>query len=59
MVILYNRRYNAAENKSKSVLVLDNKRYELEHTSPNINNQVVYTYIVNTKILVVRLDLQS
>ncbi|HEY6587552.1 MAG TPA: hypothetical protein VIY98_04600 [Nitrososphaeraceae archaeon] len=46
MVILYNRRYNATENKSKSVLVLDNKRYELEHTSPNINNQVVYTYIV-------------
>lgn len=46
MVILYNRRYNATENKSKSVLVLDNKIYELEHTSPNINNQVVYTYIV-------------
>ena len=29
MVILYNRRYNAAENKANTVLVLDNKRYEL------------------------------
>ena len=31
--------------KANTVLVLDNKRYELEYTSPNINNQVVYTYI--------------
>lgn len=44
MVILYNRRYNAAENKANTGLVLDNKRYGLEYTS-NLNNHVVYTYI--------------
>ncbi len=58
MVILYNRRYYAAENKGKSVIVLDIKRYELEHTSPNIH-KVVYSYIANTKIFVIRLDLQK
>ena len=45
--------------KANTVLVLDNKRYELEYTSPNIHNQVVYTYIANTKIFVIRLDLQK
>ena len=45
--------------KANTVIVLDNKRYELEYTSPNINNQVVYSYIANTKIFVIRLDLQS
>lgn len=45
--------------KSNTVLVLDNKRYELEYTSPDINNQVVYKYIANTKIFVIRLDLQK
>ncbi len=45
--------------KANTILVLDNKRYELEYTSPNIHNQVVYTYIANTKIFVIRLDLQK
>jgi len=44
--------------KANTILVLDNKRYELEYTS-NIHNQVVYTYIANTKIFVIRLDLQK
>ena len=42
--------------KSNFVLVLDNKKYELEYTS-NIYNQVVYTYIENREIFVFRLDL--
>jgi len=45
--------------KSNFVLVLDNKKYELECTSPNIYNQVVYTYIENIEIFVFRLDLQK
>ena len=45
--------------KSNFVLVLDKKKYELEYTSPNIYNQVVYTYIVNIGIFVFRLDLQK
>jgi hypothetical protein len=45
--------------KSNFVLVLDNKKYELEYTSPNIYNQVVYTYIENIEIFVFRLDLQK
>ena len=45
--------------KSNTVLVLDNKRYELEYNSPDINNQVVYKYIANTNIFEIRLDLQK
>ena len=45
--------------KSNFVLVLDNKKYELEYNSPDINNQIVYKYIANTKILEIRLDLQK
>ncbi|HZL23805.1 MAG TPA: hypothetical protein VFC05_10805 [Nitrososphaeraceae archaeon] len=32
-----------------TVLVLDNKRYEFEYTSPNINNEVAYRYIDDYK----------
>ena len=31
--------------KVNTVLVLDNKRYEFEYTSPNINNEIAYRYI--------------
>jgi hypothetical protein len=32
-----------------TVLILDNKRYEFEYTSPNINNEVAYRYIDDYK----------
>jgi hypothetical protein len=32
-----------------TILVLDNKRYEFEYTSPNTNNQVSYRYIDDYK----------
>jgi len=32
-----------------TVLVLDNKRYEFEYSSPNINNEVAYRYIDDYK----------
>lgn len=35
--------------KVNTVLVLDNKRYEFEYTSPNINNEVAYMYIDDYK----------
>ena len=35
--------------KVKSVLVLDNKRYEFDYTSSNINNEVAYRYIDDYK----------
>jgi hypothetical protein len=35
--------------KVNTVLVLDNKRYEFEYTSPNINNEVAYRYIDDYK----------
>ena len=35
--------------KVNTVLVLDNKRYELEYTSTNINNEVAYRYIDDYK----------
>lgn len=35
--------------KVKTVLVLDNKRYEFDYTSPNINNEIAYTYINDYK----------
>lgn len=35
--------------KVKTVLVLDNKRYEFDYTSSNINNEIAYTYINDYK----------
>ena len=35
--------------KVNTVLVLDNKRYEFEYTSPNTNNEVSYRYIDDYK----------
>lgn len=35
--------------KVKTILVLDNKRYEFDYTSPNINNEIAYTYINDYK----------
>ena len=35
--------------KINTVLVLDNKRYEFEYTSPNTNNEVSYRYIHDYK----------
>ena len=35
--------------KVNTVLVLDNKRYEFEYTSPNVNDEVTYMYIDDYK----------
>ncbi len=35
--------------KVNTVLVLDNKRYEFEYTSPNVNDEVSYRYIDDYK----------
>ena len=35
--------------KVNTVLILDNKRYEFEYTSRNINNEVAYSYIDDYK----------
>ena len=35
--------------KVNTVLVLDNKRYEFEYTSPNVNDEVSYRYINDYK----------
>jgi hypothetical protein len=45
--------------KSNTVLVLDNKIYVPEYTSPDINNQVVSKYFANIKIFVIRYNLQK